>query len=195
MKGAEASWVSLCLKDIRLFHWISIYLPDPCSVTASTLLNWSVKTWHFLLWLWLKLHQNHLSWVSSILSASQCSSGKTFDYSLAFKSNNIFLLYDHAWSIILSSSHPSRPADSVFCLCGPGGRRLPGVAEGIQPCQHCAQRPRSETRGVLWTTGKGKHTISVVMCIVGLRLYVKCLDENKIPARLKMSSFWELSSL
>ncbi len=33
--------------------------------------------------------------------------------------------------ITSSSSHSSRPEDSVFCLCGPGGRSLPGVAEGI----------------------------------------------------------------
>lgn len=64
------------------------------------------------------------------------------------------------WLISLSSSHPSRPQDSVFCLCRPGGRRLPRVAEGIQSCQHCAQRPCSKTGGVLRTTGESKHTCS-----------------------------------
>lgn len=29
-----------------------------------------------------------------------------------------------------------RPEDALFCLCGPGGRRLSGVVERIQSCQH-----------------------------------------------------------
>lgn len=81
--------------------------------------------------------------------------------SLPLKNNNLFLPPRSLWLIVLFFSPPLRPEDSVFCLCRPEGGGLPGVAEGVQSCQHCAQRPRSEARGVLRTAGEGKYTLTV----------------------------------
>lgn len=50
-----------------------------------------------------------------------------------------------------------RLKDAVLCVRGPGGRRLSGVAEGIQQCQHRDQRSGTETGGVLRTHRKGKN--------------------------------------
>lgn len=56
-----------------------------------------------------------------------------------------------------------RPENTVFCLRRPGGRCLPGVAEGIQSRQHCAQRSCSKARGVLRITWEGE-TYIVFFC-------------------------------
>lgn len=68
----------------------------------------------------------------------------------------------------------------MFRLCGPGGRRLPGVAEGIQSGQHRAQGPRSEAGGVLRTTGKGKTHLLVL----GSDVCLCCSDLNIVCGNL-----------
>lgn len=70
----------------------------------------------------------------------------------------------------------------MFRLCGPGGRRLPGVAEGVQPGQHHNQGPRSETGGVLRASGKGEFTFThfskvsfLLVAVIGWKLEVKMI--------------------
>ena len=43
----------------------------------------------------------------------------------------------------------------MFCLCGPGGVCVPGVAEGVHTHQHRDQGPRPEAGGVLRAAGEG----------------------------------------
>lgn len=101
--------------------------------------------------------------VYSIVSASEHSNKK--NYWITHSCLEIIMIYSCS-VVMLIDYHMSctfRSEDTVFCLRRPGGRCLPGVAEGIQPCQHCAQRSCSKARGVLWITWEGK-TYIVFFC-------------------------------
>lgn len=116
-------------------------------VGKSNLKNWDMECLDFLFALLF-------NWISICLFHRLC----LWAFKQILLHDTFSFRYDDDLSLLYWPSHilSLRSEDAVFRLRRPGGERLPGVAAGIQSCQHRAERPRSKARGVLRTARKGR---------------------------------------
>lgn len=81
-------------------------------------------------------HKSDLNLVSLLcFCAFECTKTHQVYYQIQLKTSAVLSTLS-VFFISLSLFCSFRSEDALFCLCGPGGRRLWGVAERIQSCQH-----------------------------------------------------------